>query len=81
MSLECLVCGRALVRNGKTAAVKQRYRCLGCGASRSGERQDVSRRSELEAFLGWLTGTSNQSSLTSFGAARPGAGTLPRGSR
>ncbi|GAA4040174.1 hypothetical protein GCM10023063_27020 [Arthrobacter methylotrophus] len=34
------------------------------------ERQDVGRRSELEAFFGWLMGTSNESSLTSFGAAR-----------
>ncbi|WP_432416459.1 transposase-like zinc-binding domain-containing protein, partial [Paenarthrobacter nicotinovorans] len=59
MSLECLICGRGLVRNGKTAAGKQRYRCLKCGASRSGERPDVSRRAELDAFLGWLLGTSN----------------------
>jgi hypothetical protein len=51
-------------------AGKQRYRCLAWGASRSSERPDVSRRSELEAFLGWLMGTSSQSSFTSFGTAR-----------
>ncbi|MGO4585202.1 hypothetical protein AB4Z38_15165 [Arthrobacter sp. 2RAF6] len=38
--------------------------------SRSGERQDVSRRSGLELFLGWLMGTFVQPSPTSFGAAR-----------
>ncbi|MFE4082847.1 IS1249 family transposase [Arthrobacter sp. NtRootA1] len=65
-----MVCGQTLVRNGKTAAGKQRYRCLNCGASRSGQRPDVSRRAELEAFLGWLLGTSGQSSLTMFGTAR-----------
>lgn len=58
------------MRNGKTAAGKQRYRCLACGASRSGERPDVSRRSELEAFLGWLMGTSSQARTASFGTAR-----------
>ncbi|WP_441411836.1 IS1/IS1595 family N-terminal zinc-binding domain-containing protein [Arthrobacter sp. 2MCAF14] len=57
-------------RNGKTAAGKQRYRCPVCGASRSGERPDVSRRSEPEGFPDWLKGTSGQSSPTSFGAAR-----------
>jgi hypothetical protein len=30
----------------------------------------VSRRAELDAFLGWLLGTSNQSAATSFGTAR-----------
>ena len=34
-----VLCG--CVANRKTAAGKQRYRCLGCGASRSGERPDV----------------------------------------
>ncbi|WP_442865394.1 transposase-like zinc-binding domain-containing protein, partial [Arthrobacter sp. B2a2-09] len=65
-----MICGRALVRNGKTAAGKQRYRCLDCGASRSGERPDVSRRAELDAFLGWLLGTGSQALVDSFGTAR-----------
>ncbi|WP_458782698.1 IS1/IS1595 family N-terminal zinc-binding domain-containing protein, partial [Paenarthrobacter ureafaciens] len=29
------MCGQTLVRNGKTSAGKQRYRCLNCGSSRS----------------------------------------------
>lgn len=70
ISLECLICGRALVRNGKTAAGKQRYRCLDCGASCSGERPDVSRRPEMEACLGWLVGTGSQEGVASFGTAR-----------
>ncbi|WP_456510293.1 IS1249 family transposase [Arthrobacter sp. TE12231] len=65
-----MVCGRGLVRNGKTAAGKQRYRCLDRGASRSGERPDVSRRAELEAFLGWLLGTGSQAGTVSFGTPR-----------
>ena len=65
-----MICGRALVRNGKTAAGKQRYRCLECGASRSGERPDVSRRAELDAFLGWLLGAGSQAGAVSFGTAR-----------
>ncbi|MHC8608423.1 IS1249 family transposase [Paenarthrobacter ureafaciens] len=64
------MCGQTLVRNGKTSAGKQRYRCLNCGSSRSGERPDVSRRAELEAFLGWLMGTTGQAAAASFGTAR-----------
>ncbi|WP_441426410.1 IS1/IS1595 family N-terminal zinc-binding domain-containing protein [Arthrobacter sp. YAF34] len=64
------MCGRTLVRNGKTAAGKQRYRCLDCGASRSGERPDVSRRAELEAFLGWLLGSGSQAGVVAFGTPR-----------
>jgi hypothetical protein len=55
---------------GKRLPVSSATGGLECGASRSGERPDVSRRAELEAFLGWVMGTSNQSSLTSFGTAR-----------
>lgn len=64
------MCGQTLVRNGKTSAGKQRYRCLNCGSSRSGERPDVSRRAELEAFLGWLMGTTGQAAAASFDTAR-----------
>ncbi|WP_442542861.1 transposase-like zinc-binding domain-containing protein [Arthrobacter sp. KN11-1C] len=65
-----MICGQALVRNGRTAAGMQRYQCLKCGPSRSRERPDVSGRAELEVFLGWWLGTSGQARIASFGTAQ-----------
>ena len=32
---ECPVCGGAMVRNGRTSAGSQRWRCMACGASQT----------------------------------------------
>lgn len=56
----CLVCGAGLVKNGRTAAGTQRWRCPGCGASSVRKRGDVTRRHQFTAFLKWLVGKASQ---------------------
>lgn len=59
----CLVCGVALVKNGRTTAGTQRWRCPGCGASSTRRRPDVTRREQLRRFLTWLSGKGTQAEL------------------
>lgn len=59
-STRCLVCGAGLVKNGRTAAGTQRWRCPECGASSVRRREDVTRRYQLAAFLAWLIGKHSQ---------------------
>lgn len=59
-STRCLVCGAPLVKNGRTAAGTQRWRCPGCGVSSVRKRDDVTRRHQLFAFLQWLIGKHSQ---------------------
>ena len=59
-STSCLVCAAKLVKNGRTAAGTQRWRCPNCGASSSRRREDVSRRHQLVEFLTWLVGKQSQ---------------------
>lgn len=59
-STRCLICAARLVKNGKTAAGTQRWRCPDCGASSVRRRHDVTRRHQLEAFLRWLAGRQSQ---------------------
>ena len=59
-STRCLVCATALVKNGRTAAGTQRWRCPDCGASSVRRREDLTRRHQLEGFLGWLSGKQSQ---------------------
>jgi len=59
----CLVCGAGLVKNGRTAAGTQRWRCPGCGASSVRKRDDVTRRHQLTAFLTWLIGKASQAEV------------------
>lgn len=58
-----MVCGSALVKNGKTAAGTQRWLCRACGASAVRRRTDVTRREQLRRFLRWLTGKASQAEL------------------
>lgn len=62
-STTCLVCGDPLVKNGKTAAGTQRWRCRTCGASSVRRRIDVTRREQLRRFLTWLTGKHTQAEI------------------
>ncbi|WP_347345102.1 transposase [Microbacterium sp.] len=57
------MCGARLVKNGKTAAGTQRWRCPQCGASSTRRRPDVTRREQLRRFLLWLTGKDTQATL------------------
>lgn len=67
-STRCLLCNTKLVKNGKTAAGSQRWKCPTCGASSSRKRVDVTRRGQLDRFLNWLTGAQAQNG--SGGASR-----------
>lgn len=62
-SIRCLVCGAGLVKNGRTAAGTQRWRCPNCGASSVRKRDDVTRRHQLTAFLSWLLGKHSQAEI------------------
>ena len=66
----CLVCGSPLVKNGRTAAGTQRWRCPNCGASSVRRREDVTRRHQLTAFLRWLIGKHAQTDAGGPSAAR-----------
>ena len=66
----CLVCGQELVKNGKTAAGTQRWRCRHCGASSVRKRADVTRRHQLTQFLTWLVGKDSQAEITKTATGR-----------
>lgn len=58
-----MVCGMRLVKNGKTAAGSQRWRCLSCGASQARRRPDVTARQQLRQFVCWVTGKQTQAEI------------------
>lgn len=58
------------MKNGRTAAGTQRWKCQNCGASSIRKRSDVSRRHQLVRFLSWLTGKHSQTDLGGASAAR-----------
>ncbi|WP_426516397.1 IS1249 family transposase [Diaminobutyricibacter sp. McL0618] len=66
----CLVCAATLVKNGKTAAGTQRWRCPDCGASSVRRREDVTRRHQLVEFLTWLLGKDSQAEADHHASAR-----------
>jgi ribosomal protein L37AE/L43A len=49
---KCGACGAKMVKNGRTKAGTQRWRCMSCGAS--GVRKIGRSAKQLEAFLRWL---------------------------
>jgi len=55
-----MVCNSKLVKNGRTAAGNQRWKCPSCGASSTRKRADVTRRAQLDRFLHWLLGKQSQ---------------------
>ncbi|WP_162903861.1 IS1249 family transposase [Leucobacter sp. wl10] len=66
----CLVCDTKLVKNGRTAAGSQRWKCPDCGASSTRQRGDVTRRAQLTRFLDWITGKAAQHDPGGASAAR-----------
>lgn len=58
-----MVCGTRLVKNGRTAAGSQRWRCLSCGASQARRRPDVTQREQLRQFVTWLVGKHTQGEM------------------
>ncbi|MFD1203516.1 IS1249 family transposase, partial [Leucobacter albus] len=59
----CVLCSTKLVKNGKTAAGTQRWKCQTCGASSSRRRPDVTRQKELARYLAWLQGKHSQAEI------------------
>lgn len=60
----CLLCSSKLIKNGKTAAGTQRWKCPACGVSSSRTRSDVTRRAQLNTFLTWVLGKHTQAEIT-----------------
>jgi len=58
------------VKNGKTAAGTQRWRCPECGASSVRRRPDVTRREQLRRFVIWLTGKQTQAEVDGTATGR-----------
>lgn len=52
------------MKNGKTAAGTQRWKCVHCGSSSVRRRPDVTRRGEFITFLNWLSGKHSQAEFT-----------------
>lgn len=57
------------MKNGKTAAGTQRWRCPNCGASSTRKRADVTRKHQLDTFLSWLLSKRAQTDLGGPSAA------------
>lgn len=62
-STQCLICASSLVKNGRTAAGTQRWKCQQCGGSSVRRREDLARRYQLDEFLDWLLGKRAQHEL------------------
>ncbi|WP_437585006.1 IS1249 family transposase [Paramicrobacterium sp. CJ85] len=58
------------MKNGKTAAGTQRWRCRSCGSSQSRKRPDVTRREQLRRFVSWLIGKQSQAEIDHTGTGR-----------
>lgn len=65
-----MLCDTKLVKNGRTAAGSQRWKCRHCGASSSRTRSDVTRRAQLDQFLTWLLGKHSQTEISSGSTGR-----------
>ena len=51
---KCKTCGGTLVKNGKTQAGKQRYKCKICDTSKVIKKDNITRLNELKLFIKWL---------------------------
>lgn len=58
-----MVCNIKYVKNGRTSAGTQRWKCPHCGASSTRSRRDVTRRAQLDQFLAWLLGKHSQADI------------------
>lgn len=65
-----MVCRSRLVKNGRTAAGTQRWRCPSCGASSVRRRPDVTRREQLRRFVTWLAGKHTQAEMDGTATGR-----------
>lgn len=58
------------MKNGRTAAGTQRWRCPSCGASSVRKRPDLARRHDLNAFVSWLVGKASQAEVDGTATGR-----------
>lgn len=65
-----MVCHNTLVKNGRTAAGSQRWKCVLCSYSTTKRRPDLTRKFQLQEFLNWLLGKHSQSDAGGPSAAR-----------
>ncbi len=66
----CVVCNNKLVKNGKTAAGTQRWKCVPCSYSTVRKRENLTQKFQLQHFLTWLTGKLSQAELEGPSQAR-----------
>lgn len=59
----CVICNNKLVKNGKTAAGTQRWKCVPCRFTTVRKREDLTQKFQLQQFLTWLTGKQSQQEL------------------
>lgn len=64
-SKTCPVCNKKMVKNGKTKAQKQRFRCLECGASQTHSYSVEAK--QLKSFLDWLLSKQKQVDMKGSG--------------
>lgn len=57
-AVPCPACGTRMKKNGRTTAGRQRWRCAGCGGSRTIRYDTTAAR--LEEFLSWLLSKDTQ---------------------
>lgn len=69
-STTCVICEARLVKNGKTAAGTQRWRCPSCGASSVRRRPDVTLREQAMRFVSWLVGKHTQAEVDGTATGR-----------
>lgn len=65
-----MICGAKLIKNGKTAAGSQRWKCANCKATTVKERPDVTQKYQLEKFLKWLLGKQSQKEISGTQSGR-----------
>ena len=65
-----MVCNNKLVKNGRTAAGNQRWRCVPCSYSTTRHRPDLTQKFQLQQFLTWLQGKQAQADFGGPSAAR-----------
>lgn len=58
------------MKNGRTAAGTQRWKCPNCGASSSRKRPDLTRKAELGQFIDWLIGKHSQAVIDGTSSGR-----------
>ena len=62
---KCPLCGGGMVRWGKAASGRQRWRCKACGATRTFRIDNAAKR--LGEFLGWLLGRGRMADMPGGG--------------